>query len=60
MRVFGRARARMLPVALALSASAGTAELFEPMPGRPMTGYVAVPRPDVEDDSRLGHDCFSF
>jgi len=35
------------------AALAEGAETFEPMPGRPMTGYVAIPRADVEDDARL-------
>jgi hypothetical protein len=28
-------------------------EAFEPMPGRPMKGFVAVPAEDVADDSRI-------
>ena len=29
------------------------AEPFEPMPGRPMKGFVAVPADDVVDDARI-------
>ncbi len=42
-----------LPLAEIDAALAGGAEAFEPMPGRPMTGYVAIPRADVDDDGRL-------
>ena len=34
-------------------ASARGGEAFEPMPGRPMKGFVAVPAEDVADDSRI-------
>jgi hypothetical protein len=34
-------------------ASARGGEAFEPMPGRPMRGFVAVPAEDVADDSRI-------
>lgn len=34
-------------------ASARGGEAFEPMPGRPMKGFVAVPVEDVADDSRI-------
>jgi hypothetical protein len=37
-----------------LAAAAGRgAEPFEPMPGRPMKGFVAVPGDDVADDARI-------
>ena len=35
------------------AALADGAESFEPMPGKPMNGFVAVPRADVEDDARI-------
>lgn len=34
-------------------ATAGGAEPFEPMPGRPMTGFYAIPAGDVGDDARI-------
>ena len=34
-------------------ASTRGGEAFEPMPGRPMKGFVAVPAEDVADDSRI-------
>ena len=27
---------------------------FEPMPGRPMTGFVAIPAADIADDAKVG------
>ena len=35
------------------SAKAGGAESFEPMPGKPMKGFVIVPAADVPDDARI-------
>ena len=35
------------------AALAAGAERFEPMAGRPMSGFVAVPRADVDDDSAI-------
>ena len=35
------------------AAIADGAESFEPMPGRPMSGFVAIPRGDVGDDAAL-------
>ena len=35
------------------AAVAGDAERFEPMAGRPMTGFVVVPRADVDDDATI-------
>jgi hypothetical protein len=42
-----------LPDAEIEAALAAGAERFEPMAGRPMKGFVAVPRGDVEDDTAL-------
>lgn len=35
------------------SAQAAGAEAFEPMAGRPMKGFVVVPRADVDDDAAI-------
>ena len=35
------------------AAVAGGAEPFEPMAGRKMTGFVVVPRADVDDDAAI-------
>ena len=35
------------------SAKAGGAASFEPMPGKPMKGFVLVPPDDVSDDRRI-------
>jgi hypothetical protein len=38
-----------------LSAAVGQGAIpFEPMPGRPMTGFVVVPPADVADDDTIG------
>ena len=37
------------------AALATGAERFEPIPGRPMAGFVAVPKADVADDSAIRH-----
>jgi TfoX-like protein len=42
-----------LPAADVETAIAGGAEAFEPMPGKPMKGFVAVPSRDVDDDARI-------
>jgi TfoX N-terminal domain len=43
-----------LPAGEVDAAIANGAEAFEPMPGKPMKGFVAVPRGDVDDDRRIG------
>jgi hypothetical protein len=43
-----------LPAGEVGAAIAGGAESFEPMPGKPMKGFVAIPREDVDDDGRIG------
>jgi hypothetical protein len=42
-----------LPDAEIESALASGAEPFEPMPGRPMKSFVAIPRGDVDDDAAV-------
>jgi len=42
-----------LPDAEIESAKAGGGGAFEPMPGRPMKGFVTVPRDDVGDDAAI-------
>ena len=42
-----------LPDAEIEAAKAAGAEAFEPMPGRPMKGFVAVPPADVADDAAI-------
>ena len=42
-----------LPAAEVDAAIAAGAESFEPMPGKPMKGFVAIPRDDVDDDGRI-------
>lgn len=42
-----------LPASEVERAIAAGAEAFEPMPGKPMKGFVAVPRQDVDDDTRI-------
>lgn len=43
-----------LPDAELDGARARGAADFEPMPGRPMRGFVAIPVEDVADDARVG------
>jgi len=42
-----------LPASDVDAAIAGGAEAFEPMPGKPMKGFVAIPTGDVDDDARV-------
>lgn len=42
-----------LPDAEVEDAKAAGAEAFEPMPGRPMKGFVIVPASDVQDDAAI-------
>lgn len=42
-----------LPAAEIEAASAAGATAFEPMPGRPMRGFVTIPPSDVDDDASL-------
>jgi TfoX/Sxy family transcriptional regulator of competence genes len=35
------------------AAKSAGAEAFEPMPGKPMKAFVAIPRADVDDDARI-------
>lgn len=42
-----------LPPAEIDAAVAAGAEPFEPMAGRRMSGFVVVPRPDVDDDAAI-------
>jgi len=42
-----------LPEAELTTARARGAHDFEPMPGRPMKGFVAIPAADVKDDTRI-------
>ena len=44
---------RLTPDAFADATERGAAP-FEPMPGRPMTGFFAVPAGDVADDAAIG------
>ena len=39
---------------IAAAKSAAGAGSFEPMPGKPMKAFVAIPRADVDDDARIG------
>jgi len=43
-----------LPDAELTDARIRGAEDFEPMPGRPMKGFVAIPMSDAADDDKLG------
>jgi hypothetical protein len=42
-----------LPPSEVQAATDAGASPFEPMPGKPMNGFVLVPREDVEDDARI-------
>jgi hypothetical protein len=42
-----------LPANAIEDAKAAGAEAFEPVSGRPMTGFVLVPREDVDDDAAI-------
>jgi hypothetical protein len=36
------------------AAKTAGADSFEPVPGKPMKAFVAIPRTDVDDDTRIG------
>jgi hypothetical protein len=51
--LFGDRWVVRLPEGEVDAARAAGADSFEPVPGRPMKGFVAIPREDVKDDVRI-------